>query len=885
MGIEIDKEYNPEGIEEKWYKIWLDKKYFHADPNNEGEPFTIVIPPPNITGSLHIGHALNSTLQDILIRYKRMDGFNTLWIPGVDHAGIATQTVVERELAKEGIDRKEIGREKFLEKIWEWREKYGDTIINQLKRLGASCDWDRLRFTMDEGFSKAVKHAFVKLYDEGLIYRGNYIINWCPRCLTALSDLEVDFKEEDGHLYYIKYPLAENTDKYVTVATTRPETMLGDTAVAVHPDDNRFKDFVGKEVILPLTERKIPVIADEYVDLEFGTGALKITPAHDFNDFEVGKKHNLPVIKIFDNHAILNGEIPEKYIGLDRYKAREIIVKELQEKGYLEKTEHLNHMVGQCYRCGTVVEPNLSPQWFIKTKPLAKDAITAIKENKTKITPKMWEKTYFNWMENIRDWCISRQIWWGHRIPVYTCNSCGWEGASEDDINTCPKCESNNIHQEEDVLDTWFSSGLWPLGTLGWPENTEELKKYYPTSIQITGFDILFFWVARMMMFGIKFGGEIPFKDIYLHALIRDENGLKMSKTKGNVIDPLVMIDKYGADALRFTLTALAAQGRDIKLSEKVIVGYKAFANKIWNASRFTLMNLEGFNEEISVDDLTKNSNEINLWILHRLNLTIGNVRTLLDKFHFNDAAKEIYQFFWDEFCDWYLELSKPILYEKKGDRKEKITTQKTLLFVLQNSLKLLHPFMPFLTEEIWSKLPSKEAESIMISKFPETRENFNNSQEYNDIEFIKGVIKSIRNIRGETNIPVGMKIKVLFKTNRKELLTDSEIFISQLAKISDIEFIENEEGIKAANSIFEQTKIFIPLEGVIDIDKELARLKKEHKNTINEVTKLSKKLNNESFLEKAPANIIEKEKGKLEKERIKLENINKHLKILENLK
>ncbi len=882
--FDMEKEYDPSQIEEKWYNYWLKNNFFHAEPEQEGESFSIVIPPPNVTGSLHIGHALNNTLQDILIRYKRMDGYNTLWMPGVDHAGIATQTVVERELAKNGISRFELGREKFLEKVWEWKKKYGDTIIHQLQRLGASCDWDRTRFTMDEGFSKAVRKAFVALYNEGLIYRGDYIINWCPRCLTALSDLEVEMDEEEGYLYYIRYPLSENKSEFITVATTRPETMLGDTAVAVNPDDPRYKDYIGKTVILPLAEREIPIIGDEYVDPEYGTGALKVTPAHDFNDFEIGKKHNLPLINIFTETAYLNENVPERYRGLERYEARKVIIEDLKNLGLIEKIEPIKHMVGHCYRCKTTVEPFLSSQWFVKTKPLAQPAIESVKTGKTRIIPKMWEKTYFNWMENIRDWCISRQIWWGHRIPVWHCNDCNWEGALEEDPAKCPNCGSTNITQEEDVLDTWFSSGLWPLGTLGWPEETKELQKYYPTSVLITGFDILFFWVARMMMFGLKFRGDVPFKDVYLHALIRDEKGEKMSKTKGNVIDPLEMIDKYGADALRFTLTALAAQGRDIRLSEKRIQGYKAFANKIWNASRFSLMNLQDYSGD-DPGDVVKEGNFIDQWIQVKLNETIINIRKNLDNYNFDVAASSVYKFFWYEFCDWYLELTKPVLYGKKGDTEEREHTQKTLLFVLKTVLKLLHPFMPFITEEIWQRLPQKETVSIMQSRFPHQLDVTNFKKSYKDGEFLKSLIYSIRNIRGETHIPAGKKIKVIFKTDKEQFIKENEIYIKQLAQVSEIEFTSENEINKAATTLIEKTKIFVPLEGIIDLDKEITRLNKEIKKLEDELRKVTAKLNNPNFLEKAPQEIVKKEEDRSREMREKLTVLKEHLEKLENIK
>ncbi|MDH4099815.1 MAG: valine--tRNA ligase, partial [Nitrospirota bacterium] len=653
---ELSKAYEPAEVEKRWYPFWTEKGYFHAEASSNKKPYAIVIPPPNVTGSLHMGHALNNTLQDILVRWRRMSGDNTLWMPGTDHAGIATQNVVEKQLAAEGKKRDDLGREAFVERVWKWKEESGGIIINQLKRLGASCDWERERFTMDAGLSRAVREAFVHLYEKDLIYRGDYLINWCPRCHTALSDLEVEHEEQKGFLWHIRYPLADGSG-HLVVATTRPETMLGDTAVAVNPNDERYSAYIGKKVALPLTKREIPVIADEHVDTEFGTGCLKITPAHDPNDFEIGMKHGLPSLKVIDEGAQMNAEAGS-YAGMDRYHARRTIVADLEKAGLLEKTVDHMHSVGHCYRCKTVIEPNLSKQWFVRAKPLAEPALEAVRSGKTRIIPQGWENTYFDWMENIRDWCISRQIWWGHRIPAWHCGDCGKVTVAKLDPDKCGHCGSANIRQETDVLDTWFSSSLWPFSTLGWPDRTPELKTFYPTSTLVTGFDILFFWVARMMMMGIEMMGEVPFRDVYIHALVRDAEGQKMSKSKGNVIDPLIMMEKYGTDAFRFTLAAMAAQGRDVKLAEERIEGYRAFCNKLWNASRFVMMNLEGGSQQAAGGQLALPDK----WIVSRLQGTIVEVNAALDAFRFNDAANTVYQFLWSEFCDWYLELIKPIM-------------------------------------------------------------------------------------------------------------------------------------------------------------------------------------------------------------------------------
>jgi valyl-tRNA synthetase len=712
----IPKVYDPHATESKWYDYWLENGFFHADIGSGSMPFSIVIPPPNITGSLHMGHALNNTLQDILARWRRMEGYNVLWMPGTDHAGIATQNVVEQQLAAEGTDRHAIGRESFVDRVWAWKEESGGMIVEQLKRLGASCDWERERFTMDEGLSRAVREVFVRLWEEGLIYRDHYIINWCPRCQTALSDLEVDYHELAGHLYHILYPLADGSGN-LTIATTRPETMLGDTGVAIHPEDERYGKYLGKEALLPLVGRRLPIIADEHVDPEFGTGALKVTPAHDPYDFEIGLRHGLEQVKAMDESA--NMDVPGlAYHGHNRFEARERIVEDLRDQDLLEKVEPYGHAVGHCYRCKTIVEPSLSLQWFVRVKPLAEPAIAAVKDGRTRIIPKGWEKTYFEWMYNIKDWCISRQIWWGHRIPAWFCADCGQYTVSRDDeVEACSHCGSAELSQETDILDTWFSSALWPFSTMGWPEETPELKLFYPTSVLVTGFDILFFWVARMVMMGLKFMGDVPFRDVYIHALVRDERGDKMSKSKGNVIDPLIMMDQYGTDALRFTLAALAAHGRDIKLSEKVIAGYRNFANKLWNASRFALMHLGDFDPEAPLQ--ATNVELADRWIESRLNRAAFRVKEALEAYKVNEASLAIYHFVWHEFCDWYVELAKPRLAEGGEARR---AAQAKLVRVLETAVRLLHPFMPFLTEEVWQHLPATDG-SVMVAPFPEATE------------------------------------------------------------------------------------------------------------------------------------------------------------------
>ncbi|MBI5193493.1 MAG: valine--tRNA ligase [Nitrospirae bacterium] len=897
---ELSKVYSPEEVEEKWYKFWEDNGFFKAAEQDNPNSFSIVIPPPNITGSLHMGHALNTTLQDIIVRWKRMSGYNTLWVPGTDHAGIATQNVVERHIASEGNSRKEYGRERFVKKVWEWREYYGRTIIYQLKRLGGSCDWSRERFTMDDGMSRAVREVFVRLYEDGLIYQGNYIINWCPRCMTALSDLEVEYENIQGKLYHLVYQLADGSGS-LTVATTRPETILGDTAVAVNPADTRYSSFIGKDVIIPVVGRVIPVIADTVVEMEFGTGALKITPAHDPNDFEVGNRHGLPKIKVMTDDGKMNDDAGQ-YKGMDRFECRKAILKDLTDRGELVKEDNHLHAVGHCYRCKTIIEPNVSKQWFVKTKPLAEPAIRAVEEGKVTIIPKGWENTYFEWMNNIKDWCISRQIWWGHQIPAWHCKACGGVTVDRDNPSACKQCGSPDILQDEDVLDTWFSSALWPFSTLGWPEKTEDLKRFYPTSVLVTGFDILFFWVARMMMMGIKFMGDVPFKEVCIHALVRDAEGQKMSKSKGNVIDPLIIMGKYGTDALRFTLASMSSPGRDIKLSEERIEGNRNFANKIWNASRFIMMNSEGA-VRLDKDYLTLPDK----WILSRLNNTIAEISGMLGEYRFDLASGTIYKFFWHEFCDWYLEFAKLQIAEG-GQRKE--NTSAVLLNTLDNVLRLLHPFMPFITEEIYQNGDfNNKGPSLMVSGYPVVEEPLLNDSAEKDMESVMEVIKTVRSMRSELNIPpsqiVDVHLKIADKslmsgaitkghenqrdknvppilnlgTDRRgfptppegfsneflnNLLEDNFIYLKRLAWIKDVVIgkdIKRPE--KSAISVFSGGEIYLPLEGVIDIDKEKRQLSKRLSDMNNEIERINSKLSNKSFIEKAPEEIVQKEKGK----------------------
>ncbi|OGP53343.1 MAG: valine--tRNA ligase [Deltaproteobacteria bacterium RBG_13_52_11] len=882
MAEQWEKVYDPTRVEEKWYNYWLEKGYFRPELGSPKEPFSIVIPPPNITGSLHMGHALNTTLQDILVRFRRMKGYNCLWMPGTDHAGIATQNVVERELAKEGLNRHQLGREEFIKRVWKWKEKYGGVIINQLKKLGSSCDWSRERFTMDEGLSRAVREVFVQLYEDGLIYRGDYIINWCPRCHTALSDLEVDHHELPTHLYHLRYPLEKGG--HVVVVTTRPETMMGDTAVAVNPKDKRFKDLIGTSVILPVVKRRIPIIADGYVDPEFGSGALKITPAHDPYDFEIGQRHNLDVVRVIDGEARMTSEAGP-YEGMDRFQCREKIVEDFQRDGTLVKLEDYHHSVGHCYRCRTMVEPFLSKQWFVRTKPLAEPAIKAVEEGRTRIIPAMWERTYFDWMHNIRDWCISRQIWWGHRIPAWYCEDCAEVTVAREAPQRCSLCDSSRLRQETDVLDTWFSSALWPFSTMGWPDDTEELRLFYPTSVMVTGFDILFFWVARMMMMGLKFMGDVPFQDVYIHALVRDMEGQKMSKTKGNVIDPLVMIERYGTDAFRFSLAAFAAQGRDIRLSEERVEGYRNFANKIWNAARFSAMNLQDYRDDKKDIDLTVCSTP-DRWILARLNQAITEVTRALNEYRFNEGAQIIYHFIWHELCDWYLELIKAYLYHSDANRRA--ITQKTLVYVLDKALKALHPYMPFITEEIWQQLPH-DGESIMKAEYPEARPELVDDEAAREMERIMGVITGVRNIRGEMGIPPLTQADVILIAEDDKTaaaLREHVGFVKDLARVKEAKIVvQGERPRAAATALADGVEVFVPLEGVIeDPQKEQKRLTKELTKLLDELELTQKKLANEAFLQKAPSDKVQKERDKLQEFSILKEKLEQRLAIFREL-
>jgi valyl-tRNA synthetase len=877
----LNKGYEPHDVEKRWYDFWEKELLFAANEEKSDQKcYSIVIPPPNVTGVLHMGHALNNTLQDILCRYRRLRGDNVLWMPGTDHAGIATQNVVEKKLADEGMDRHQVGRKKFIEAVWEWRSEYGSAIINQLKRLGASCDWERERFTMDEGLSRAVRKVFVNLYHEGLIYRGNYIINWCHRCHTALADLEVEHEAHEGHLYHVRYPFTDGTGG-VVVATTRPETMLGDTAVAVNPNDERYQGIESLQVILPLMNRTIPIIKDKYVDMSFGTGALKITPAHDPNDFEIGNHHNLERIKVIGDDGRMTSEAG-KFKGLDRFECRKVVVNALKEEGLLEKIEPYQHSIGHCYRCKTIIEPNLSKQWFIRTKPLAKKAIDAVKNGDTKIIPEIWTKTYFEWMNNIKDWCISRQIWWGHQIPAWTCNTCQEIIVALDTPATCPACGGTDLVQDTDVLDTWFSSALWPFSTMGWPDQTPLLKLFYPTSVLVTGFDILFFWVARMMMMGIHFMEDVPFKDVYVHALVRDEAGKKMSKSTGNVIDPLSIIDRYGTDAFRFTLAAFAAQGRDVKMSEKRVEGYRNFINKIWNAARFALTHIDKSYKNITTEPLSL----VDRWILSRLYRVSGKVSEALESYRFNDAAGALYNFVWHELCDWYLEAIKPTLYGKEGQNRQQATLS-VLWRVLHDTLVLLHPFVPFITEEIWHKLPGTQG-SIMKAAFPLYADNDNSIQRDEEAEsnmrLISGIITGIRNIRGEMNISPSLSLAVSAQSqdeSTKKTIQQHRDMIINLARLKSLSVGNAVKRPKsAATAVVNDATIFISLEGIVDFAKEIERLEKEINKLTNESATVSKKLNNEDFLRKAPVEVVEKVKAKhgllVEKQQKLLSNLNK---------
>ncbi len=876
MAKELPKNYEPKEVEDRIYADWIKNGYFHSAPNPDKKPYTIVIPPPNVTGQLHMGHALDDTLQDILIRYKRMKGFETLWIPGTDHAGIATQIKVEEFLRKnEGLTRYDLGREKFLERVWAWKKQYGDRIINQLKKLGASCDWDRERFTMDEGCSKAVREVFVNLYNKGIIYKGNRIINWCPHCRTALSDAEVEYSEHDGCFWYIKYPIS-GTDEFLEIATTRPETMLGDTAVAVHPEDERYTHLVGKMIDLPLVGRQIPIIADEYVERDFGTGCVKITPCHDPNDFEVGKRHNLPEILIMDEDGKINknGGV---YEGMERYAAREKIVEDLKALGLLTKIEKIKHNVGACYRCGTVVEPMTSKQWFVKMAPLAGPAIDVVESGDITFYPPRFAKTYLQWMYNVHDWCISRQLWWGHRIPAFYCDDCGEMTVSKTDVAVCSKCGGKHITQEEDVLDTWFSSALWPFSTLGWPEKTKELEYYYPTSVLVTAYDIIFFWVARMIFSGVEHTGKKPFNDVFIHGLIRDDKGRKMSKSLGNGIDPLEVIDKYGADALRFTLATGTAPGGDIRFYWERVEASRNFANKIWNAARFTLMNAEGVTE-VKLPEKLENEDK---WVVSRFNRMVKEVSENIEKYEIGIAISKLYDFIWDVLCDWYIELIKPRLFDTNTNEATKASARQTLVYVVSNTMKMLHPVMPFITEEIWQTLPH-EGSSIMISDYPVYDEKLDFSDVESDMDVVIQAIKAIRNIRAEMNVAPSHKATVYIETEKTDAFKAGVEFIKKLASaeevfVSDKAFtIEN-----AVSAVSEGAKIAMPLKELIDVEKEKERLNKEKERITGEIARVNQKLSNESFVSKAPEKVVGAEKEKLANYSDMLLKINESLKKL----
>jgi len=874
------KSYESKSVEQKWYEYWENNGLFKAEATSDKVPYCIVIPPPNVTGTLHMGHALNNTLQDILCRFKRMKGFNVLWQPGTDHAGIATQNVVEKDLAAGGTDRYAVGRERFIELVWEWRKKYGGLIINQLRRLGCSCDWSRERFTMDEGLSKAVKEVFVRLYEEGHIYRGDYIINWCPRCHTALAEIEVEHKEKESHLYYIRYPF-QSGEGHLTVATTRPETLLGDTAVAVNPEDDRYAALSDPHVLLPILNKPIPVIFDKYVDMAFGTGALKITPAHDPNDFEIGNTHHLERIKVIDENGMMN-DLAGPYQGMERFECRERIIEDLKMADLLEKTEPYQNAIGHCYRCKTMIEPLLSKQWFVRTGPLAKEASKAVRDGKTTIFPANWEGVYFEWMDNIKDWCISRQIWWGHRIPAWYCQECGAVQVAKEAPINCNSCQSRNLVQETDVLDTWFSSALWPFSTLGWPDSTPELKTFYPTAALVTGFDILFFWVARMMMMGIHFMGDIPFKDVYIHALVRDAEGKKMSKSKGNVIDPLEIMDQFGTDAFRFTLAALAAQGRDIKLSEETILGYRHFVNKIWNAARFALMNLDE-NKDPKHDERAYSLAD--RWILTRLGQVSAEVARAIEAYQFNEAAGHCYQFIWHELCDWYLEMAKQELYGEDGVSKE--TAMAVVQEALMVALKLLHPFMPFITEEIWQRLPGTDG-SIMTARFPDVSDFLRDEDALKEMNLLMGVIAAIRNIRGEMNISPSKNVSLIIDAKNErdeEILERNLAYIQTLAKVDSSSIGSGlPKPDKSATAIFEETSVHVLLEGLIDFEEEKKRIRKAINKIEKEMAASNKKLSNKGFLEKAPAEIVADVRLKFEGFSTKLSKLKQNLSFLETI-
>ena len=879
----IPKVYDPASVEKKWYEFWEKNRYFHAEAEPGKKPFSIVIPPPNITGKLHMGHALDNTLQDILIRWHRMMGDNTLWMPGYDHAGLATQIKVEEVLKKEeGKTRFDLGRDEFVKRVWAWKEEYGDRIINQLKCLGISCDWERKRFTMDEGCSRAVREVFVSLFEKGLIYKGTRITNWCVNCHTALSDIEVEHEDTPGHLWYVRYPVVGEEDTYLTIATTRPETIPGDTAVAVNPEDERYAHLIGKTLRLPILNREIPVIADSYVDTKFGTGAVKITPSHDPNDYEMGLRHNLPEIVVIGKDGVMTAEAGP-FAGLERYECRKQIVVRLKEEGYLVKIEEHSHAVGHCQRCHNIVEPLVSTQWFVKMQPLVKAAVDCVTDGRTQFVPERFTKNYTGWMENIHDWCISRQIWWGHRIPVWYCDDCGEMSASRTDLEKCPHCGSTHIHQDEDALDTWFSSALWPFSTMGWPDNTDLLKQFYPTSVLVTGYDIIFFWVARMLIMGMEFMKDIPFEKVFIHGLVRDSQGRKMSKSLGNGIDPLEVIDKYGADTLRFMLITGNTPGNDMRFYWERVEGTRNFANKIWNASRFALMNMEGYDKDAELAPYTL----ADKWILSRLQDTVKDVTSLLERFELGEAGRAIYDFIWSEVCDWYIEIAKPRLYNKEA-AAERATAQHVLATVLVSAMKLLHPYMPFITEEIYQCLPH-EAESIMISKWPVADESLIDPEAERGMNAIMDSIKAIRNMRAEVNANPGKKIPavMLVADDLREVVAANDSYIKLLGGIDNLELraMDAEKPENAMAAVVTGIEVYLPLAGLIDVEKETQRLSKELATMEKDLQRVSGKLNNAGFLAKAPEDVIAKERAKSEELTGKIEAVKKRMAYLAELK
>ena len=870
MAKDLAKQYDPKDVEDRIYKFWLDGKYFHAKCDPEKKPYTIVIPPPNITGQLHMGHALDNTLQDILIRYRRMQGYDALWLPGTDHASIATEAKIVEAMRKEGITKEDIGREGFLKRAWEWKEKFGGRIIEQLKKMGSSCDWDRERFTMDEGCSKAVKEVFVNLYNKGLIYRGERIVNWCPHCLTSISDAEVEYEDQAGHFWHLRYPFKDGSG-YLELATTRPETMLGDTAVAVNPNDERYKDIVGKTLILPIVHREIPVIADDYVEMDFGTGCVKITPAHDPNDFEVGLRHNLEVIDTFTDDAHIKPEWG-KYAGMDRMEARKAIVEDLEKEGAIVKIEDYSHNVGVCYRCHSSIEPKVSKQWFVKMEPLAKPAIDCVKNGEVKFVPERFDKTYYHWMENIKDWCISRQLWWGHRIPAWYCDECGEVVVSKETPTVCPKCGCNHLTQDPDTLDTWFSSALWPFSTLGWPDKTPELAHYFPTSTLVTGYDIIFFWVARMIFSSVENMHERPFDTVFIHGIVRDAQGRKMSKSLGNGIDPLIVIDEYGADALRFTLATGNSPGNDMRFSDEKVGASRNFANKLWNAARFILMNL---GEDEKAPHIPEDLALEDKWILSLFNKLTKEVTDNLDKFELGIAVQKLYDFIWDVFCDWYIEISKIRL--NSGDEKAAQTARDMLVYIMSNTLKLLHPFMPFITEEIWQTLPH-EGESIMISQWPVYKDEYEFSVEEQEMDRIMEAVRAIRNRRAEMNVPPSKKAKYYIATAHKDTFEKAGIFMQRLASCSEAEIGDSFEIDGAVCIVTTDAKIYIPLGELVDFEKEIARLNKEKEKVLKDLEFIDKKLNNENFVAKAPKAVVDGQREAAKKLRDKIAMIDESI-------